>query len=222
MIGEYLAGALVEVPWECPWRDADAPCDVVRHALRARKTGPAHALAVCRCHAHGAWFSVYPEGFFPYARRLLLDVAPASKCPSYETAAREAAAGQAWLRLSDGERSWSTQRRLIRRLSEAFGAFDLAARDVVGIALGLPLRLLSHLAQAVGYHARGQALVAVLDAVGGDLERLLLAGGLAGAWGHPWRWQREPPRLVPLVPAHLAESAILSTNLKRGLPPPFS
>lgn len=221
MIGEYAAGSLVEVPTECPWRDPSAPCDVVRHALRGRKTGPEHAILVCQCYAHGAWFSVYPEGFLPYSRRPLLDV-PGSGSPSYETAAREAAAGQAWLRLSDGERSWSTQRRLIRRLCEAFGAFDLAVRDVVAIALRLPLRLLARLAQAVGYRARGHAVVDLLDVFGGDLDRVLLAGALAGAWGHPWRWQREPPRLVSLVPAHLAESAILSTTLKRGFSPPFS
>ena len=221
MIGEYAAGSLVEVPLECPWRDAEAPCDVVQHALRARKTGPDHALVVCRCHAHGAWFSVYPEGFVPYARRPLRDVL-SSQSPSYEAAAREAAAGDAWPRLSDGERSWSTQRRLIRRLSEAFGAFDVAARDVVGIALGLPLRLLSHLAGAVGYRARGRASAAVLDVVSDDLDRVLLAGALTGAWGHPWRWHRGPPRLACLVPAHLGDSAILSTNLKHGFPPPFS
>ena len=221
MIGEYLAGSLVEVPQECPWRDPEAPCNIVQHGRRDRKTGPDHALVVCRCHVHGACFSVYPKGFVPYSRRPLLDV-PGSRSPSYATAAREAADGHAWPRLSDGERSWSTQRRLIRRLSEAFGAFDLAARDVVAIALGLPLRLLSHLAGAVGYRARGRAVVAVLDGVGHDLGRVLLAGALAGAWGHPWRWQREPPRLVRLVPAHLAESSILSTSLKRGLPPPFS
>lgn len=221
MIGEYVARTLVEVPQECPWRDPEAPCDIVQHSLRARKTGPDHALVVCRCHAHGAWFSVYPAGFVPYARRPLLDVA-GSGSPSYEAAAREAAAGHAWPRLSDGERSWSTQRRLIRRLSEAFGAFDVAARDVVGIALGLPLRLLSHLAGAVGYRARGRAVVAVLDGVGDELDRVLLAGALARAWGHPWRWQRAPPRLVRGVPAHLAESAILSTSLKHCLPRPFS
>lgn len=220
MIGEYVAGSLVEVPLECPWRGAEAPCDVVEHGRRDRKTGPEHALVVCLCHAHGRCFSVYPPNFLPYARRGLVAVA-GEKTPSFETAAREAASGFAWPRLSDGERSWSTQRRLLLRLAKAFGAFNPAAREVVAIALRLPLRLLSVLAQSEGYRAYGRALVAVFDVVGDHVDRVLLAGALTGAWGHPWRWQRKPPRLVCLVPAHLAESAIHSTSLKQSFTPPF-
>ena len=71
VIAEYDEGSLIEMPLECPWRRDDAPCDVVRHALRHRRTGPLHAVVVCRCHAHGSLFSVYPPGFVTYARRYL-------------------------------------------------------------------------------------------------------------------------------------------------------
>ncbi len=222
MIGEYAAGSLVEVPGECPWREPTAPCDVVQHGLRDRKTGPEHALAVCRCHAHGLCFSVYPAGFVPYARRALLD--GSASAPSYAQAAEDAAAGVAWPRSASGgsDRWWTTQRRLLRRLCEVLGADGTTLRDRAAIALGLPLRLLADVAGTVGYRARGRAVVAVLDALGDDLDRLLLAGALTGAWGRPWRWQRSPPRLVPLVPAHLGDAAIPSTTSKRRIPPPFS
>lgn len=223
VIGEYAEGLLVEVPLECPLRSIDAPCDVVQHALRPRKTGPQHPVAICRCHAHGLHFAVYPPGFVPYARRPLLDTANGT--PSYASAARDAAAGVAWPRSREGEltRWWTTQTRLLRRLGEAFGAFA-AASDVIAVATGLPLRALARIADAVGYRARGQALVAGIDTLGGDLDRLLLAGALAGTWGPPWRWQRSPARRVPLVPRHLDESVsvIASTNSIRGLPRPFS
>ncbi len=222
MIGEYAAGSLVEVPGECPCCEPTAPCDVVQHGLRARKTGPEHALAVCRCHAHGLCFSVYPAGFVPYARRPLLEASGADF--SYADAALDAAAGIAWPRSASGgsDRWWTTQRRLLRRLCEVFGAAGIAGRDRVAVALGLPLRLLAHVAAAVGYRARGQAVVAVLDMLGDDLERLLLAGALTGSWGRPWRWRRAPPRLEPLVPAHLTAPTIPSTTSERMLRPGFS
>jgi len=207
----------VEVPLECPWREAAVPCDVVLHALRARKAGPGHPLAVCRCHAHGASFSVYPPGFVPYARRALLctPVPLVPDVPSFAAVAAEAANGTAWDRAAEdgSSRWWSTQGRLLRRFRQALGAFEAGLHEVVALALGLPLHLLSAVKGAVGYRARGRALVSVLEALGQDLDRLLLAGALAGCWGSPWRWQPAPPRLVPLVPAHL-DRAKASTTLE--------
>lgn len=222
VIGEYVEGSLVEVPHECPLRSVETPCDVVQHGLRPRKTGPQHHLSICRCHAHGLCFAVYPPGFVPYARRPLLDTADGVS-PSFAAAARDAAAGVAWARAPEGTmaRWWGTQTRLLRRLGEALGAFS-AARDVLAVALGVPLRVFARIADAVGYRARGRALVAGIEALGGDLDRLLLAGALAGTWGPPWRWRPSPARLVPLVPDHLADSAMASTTSIRSLPAPFS
>lgn len=194
---------------------------MILHTLRVRKAGPGHPLAVCRCHAHGASFSVYPPGFIPYARRALLDSPPVTsvpEAPSFAAVAAEAANGTAWDRAAKhgSSRWWSTQWRVLHRLRQALGAFEAGLHEVVALALGLPLHLLSAVTGAVGYRARGQALQAVLTALGGDLDRLLLAGALAGCWGSPWRWQRAPPRLVPLVPAHL-DRAKAPTTLELGL-----
>lgn len=218
VLGEYADGVVVEVPLECPWRDAEAPCDVVLHTLRVRKAGPGHPLAVCRCHAHGASFSVYPPGFVPYARRALLDTpGPPAPAVSFAAVATEAATGTAWDRVAEhgSARWWSTQWRLLRRFRHALGAFEAGLHEMVALALGLPLHLLSAVKGAVGYRARGRALMSVLEALDQDLDRLLLAGALAGCWGSPWRWQRAPPRLVPLVPAHL-DRAKASTTLEHG------
>jgi hypothetical protein len=221
VIGEYADGALVEVPLECPQLSIEAPCDVIQHSLRARKTGPRHAIVVCYCHAHGLHFAVYPSGFVPYARRPLIESDDGAS--SYADAARDAAAGEAWPRTQAGETPgwWNTQRRLILRLGEAIGAFsDL--RDLIALTIALPLRVLMRIAGAVGYRARGRALVAGIEELGGDFDRLLLAGALAGTWGLPWRWQPSPARLVPLVPDHLAGWPTPSTNSRRRFPPPFS
>lgn len=226
VIGDYADSVLIEVPAECPLRCVEGPCDVVLHALRSRKTGPGHALAVCRCHAHGRSFTVYPSKFVPFARRPLLDVARAAvaDAPSFAAVAREAASGVAWSRVAERgpTRWWTTQTRLLRRLGCALGAFAGTGRDLVAVALGLPLRVLARVAEAVGYRARGRALVDALDTLKGDLDRVLLAGALAGCWGVPWRWERAPARLVPLVPGSLVAHAKASTTSVPRVPAPFS
>ena len=229
VIGDYADGALFEVPTQCPSRGPEGPCDVVVHALRSRKTGPSHPLAVCRCHAHGLSFSIYPPGFVPYARRPLVDApgvasSSATEAPSFASVAREAASGVAWARESAGgsPRWWPTQTRLLLRLGWAVGAYAGPARDLVAVAVGLPLRLLARVADAVGFRARGRALTDVLEALGSDLDRLLLAGALAGCWGAPWRWQPAPPRLIPIVPADLVDPAKRSTTSGPRAPPPSS
>lgn len=226
VIGAYADGALFELPAECPSRSTECPCDIVVHALRARKTGPPHPLAVCRCHAHGLSFAIYPLGFVPYSRRPLLDApgAPTTESPSFASVAREAASGVAWTRAAPGgtDRWWTTQTRLLLRLVQAFGGLAGSTRDVVAVALGLPLRVLARVAEATGFRARGRAVTDVLEALGGDLDRLLLAGALAGCWGAPWRWHDGPPRLVPVVPAHLVDFAKRSTTSGPRAPPPSS
>ena len=225
VIGDYADGSLFEVPLDCPLRGLDAPCDVTVHALRSRKAGPTHPLAVCRCHAHDFSFTIYPPGFVPFSRRVLIDgpgiSALSSGAPSFASAARDAAVGVAWCRASAGgsARWWATQGRLLRRLCWAVGALAGSARDLVAVAVGLPLHLLVRVAQAVGFRARGRALGDVLDAFGAELDRVLLAGFLSGCWGAPWRWQTAPSRLVPLVPAGLTR---LSTSSGRRGQPPFS
>ena len=61
----------------CPWSRGGEECRLSPHSLRVRKTGPKFPLWVMRCPLHDQYFTVYPVGFVPYARRGLapLDVA---------------------------------------------------------------------------------------------------------------------------------------------------
>lgn len=199
---------------------------MIVHGRRQRKTGPDHPLAVCRCHVHDVAFTAYPPGFVPYARRSLLDGGPVGAAPSFESVARDAANGIPWSRSAAGgsDRWWSTQGRILDRAARATGigpAID--ARDAIAVVTGLPLSLLAQGGRAAGYRQRGAAVGAVLTALGTDpLERLLLAGALAGCWGLPWQWDRESLRLRCLVPPDLRRSRIPSTTSGPRGPPPDS
>jgi hypothetical protein len=216
----YGDGRLADVPTDCPWGSPDTPCDVYVHTLRARKCGPNHPLAVCRCRAHDVAFTVYPPGFVPYARRNLLPL-PEDTTPSVATVADQAANGQPWPRHMPGgsDRWWTTQTRLLARAISLAGADDLA-RDMIALAIGVPLAVLDAMRKAVGYRQRGLAVRSFLDSLEPlPLERLLLAGFLAGLWGPAFRWQTLPPRLVPVVPTHLVDLARASTTLGPRGPP---
>lgn len=224
VLANYEDGVLIEVPAECPWRNRDGPCDVRIHALRLRKTGPPYSLAVCRCHAHDVAFTAYPPGFVPYARRTLVEAVgtTSADAPSLAEVARDAAAGRAWPRSAPGgsSRWWPTQTRLLARLGAIFGAFHNSfTREAIALALHLPLHLIAHLTTASGYRSRGSALLAVLGHLRGDLDRVLLAGAIAGVWGAPWRWECDPPGLVPLVPSHLRDLAKRSATSGPRAPP---
>lgn len=227
VIANYQDGVLIDVPAECPWRSRDGPCDVGIHCLRSRKTGPSHPLAVCRCRAHDAAFTAYPPGFVPYARRALLTTldggtTAANDAVALADVARDAAGGTAWPRSAPGgsSRWWPTQTRLLDRLGSIFGAFEgQFVQEAISLALHLPLHLLAHLTTASGYRSRGAALLAVLEHLQGDLDRLLLAGAMAGVWGAPWRWESSPPRLRPLVPPHLRDLSKRSTTSGPRAPP---
>ena len=139
-------------------------------------------------------------------------------------AALDAAAGAAWERaeehlhqgLGGSERYWSTQIRQLSRCTRAVGvAEDLedVVREQIAEALGLDLLLLREQCASVlrrpGYRSRGRAVCGVLEAVAPGrcmVERLMLAGHLAGLWGRPLRWDpqagalREAPFRIPPSP----------------------
>lgn len=200
VIAEYDEGSLIEMPLECPWRRDDAPCDVVRHALRHRRTEPLHAVVVCRCHAHGSLFRVYPPGFVPYARRYLDAVAfgDASSSTGPEVAASRTPARAPGHEPLHG---------LGRAMAFVHG---IRLGETVALALHVPLRLAAAVRQAVDARTRARAVAALLGAVG-DHGRLLL-GALVGRWGAPFRWYRFPQRLERLVPAHLVDIVRSSTS----------
>lgn len=199
VIADYVDGILVDMPLACPYRSIEAPCDVVRHGLRSRRTGPAHSLVVCRCHAHGQLFSVYPPGFVPYARRpvevcFTCEVEVATRSRLHEPANGLGLA----LAAHDGER----------------------LRETAAVTAGVPLGLMAAIAEPADARRRTRALAAALGPI--EERRRLVVGVLAGRWGIPFRWHSSPPRLECLVPAYLI--AFVKPSTRSGTPgwPPIT
>jgi hypothetical protein len=222
------------IPVVCPFRSrGDAPCDVRRHWQRARKTGPGFDLTVARCHTHKHAFTLYPPGYAPYQRKPLVALAPdgsqpitdpesRDELPAFEgtlfDAALDGERRRAWARRSgDGapDRWWSTQGRHLQTASKLLGlASDTDARQGERIAAVLSIEhvLLRQQARACahpsGYHARSQAVCAVLRRlrrVTRLVLRLLYCGSLIARWGVPRIWDpvrrvldRLPFRLPPI------------------------
>lgn len=209
------------MPQACPLRSAREPsCDVRRHCLRVRKTGPGFPLTVVRCHKHKRDFTLYPPGFAPYQRKPLLDLAPDGTAPLPESrpgsgleafegtlfdAAIDGERQVAWPRNSDRgvpEEWWSTQGRHIRLASRLLGILAETSsrlREQIAAVLSVDhLFLLEKArAEAHGYQGRSKAVCSVLrrlrSGAAGAL-RLLLCGHLIDRWGVPWSW--DPGREV--------------------------
>ena len=126
---------------------------------------------------------------------------------------RRASLGQAGARFADGGSDfwWGTQSRHIAFSLALLGVLpelDSDARFAHSKALEVPLQLLKDgaycIACAPSYRSRGQAAIAVFDAMNEPnlghcaldrLRRLLAAGHLAGKWGPPYWWDRSTRQL---------------------------
>jgi hypothetical protein len=223
LVTPYTAGIdgrlAAELPTCCPHTAAGERCKVSIHDQRRRKTGPIHPLAVARCAAHDASFTLYPPGFAPYQRQAVQHLSPDGQEMTPELKDGEPAAewrgtlfeaavdgkeGHAWSRSSDeapgAERWWGTQGRHLRRSASLLGvACDLAdrVREAIGATLSIGTLVLRELSAATGYRAIGRAVCDVLSHLRGGAGRalrLLVCGHLAGQWGAPWRW--DPARRV--------------------------
>ncbi|MCB9671884.1 MAG: hypothetical protein H6736_18755 [Alphaproteobacteria bacterium] len=95
-----------------------------------------------------------------------------------------------------GGPSWSTQNRLLDRVSALFGLDDDQRRQEVSALSGLPVTDLVAAAGSRGVRARAQALQGLREGLNVDV--LLGLGALAGLWGTPHRWLADRDRLVPL------------------------
>ena len=209
------------MPSTCPRRSAqEASCDIRRHYLRVRKTGPGFPLTVVRCHKHKCAFTLYPPGFAPYQRKPVVALAPDGTSPIAEPrpgrrleafegtlfhAALDGERQEAWARNSEKgppDRWWSTQGRHIRLASRLLGvSADTGARLREQLAAVLSV---DHLfirertpAEAAGYHARSKGVCAVLRRLTRGATaalRLLFCGHLIERWGLPWIW--DPRRQV--------------------------
>ena len=187
-----------------------SPCEVARHDRRPRKSGPEHALVVCRCRAHGVSFTVYPPGYVPYGRVAV--VAEDSEGRTIQGEALGTTVFGAALDLGAQSESRRMQRRTVqRRLSVCAAMLGLwtalpePVRDQIADALWLP-RLAAR-ASARAYSVtrrlrdRRALLLELLARVPLARRRtgLLIAGRLAGLWGRPSRWDPGGQTLRPLV-----------------------
>jgi len=59
---------------QCPWASVGESCKIRKHDWRHRKSGPSIGLRVLRCLTHGHGFTVYPPGYVPYGRQVLVPV----------------------------------------------------------------------------------------------------------------------------------------------------
>lgn len=233
------------LPDRCPYAPPDEPCHIVIDHRRARKTGPCYPLTVATCSVHGHAFTLYPPGHVPYGRSaiapvshdgaLILDDRPVQDQggnwqDTLFKAAIDAARGTAWVREAEhGSNTWwSTQ---VRRITWALALLALgplptdhrhkAARilDVDTLALLEQERAID---SAPGYRSRGRAVELTLSELDGPrlLERLLIAGHLAGLWGPPHVWDPDRRVLRRLAPSGTdppwSDRGIRSTTSERG------
>lgn len=198
------------MPGRCPLGEDGSPCEVARHDRRPRKSGPEHALVVCRCRAHGVSFTVYPPGYVPYGRVAV--VAEDSEGRTIQGEALGTTVFGAALDLGAQSESRRMQRRTVQRRLGACAAllglstaFAEPVRDQIADALWLP-RLAAR-ASARAYSVtrrlrdRRALLLELLARVPLARRRtgLLIAGRLAGLWGRPSRWDPGGQTLRPLV-----------------------
>jgi hypothetical protein len=217
IVTSYIVGAGgelgPELPSACP-RGACAGerCRLSVHDRRRRKTGPGHRLSVIACRTHGACFTLYPPGYGPYRRQPVERLSPDGRALDVEAdsgavefagtlfeAASDARLRRAWARDGDAddraaERWWSTQGRHLGLAARLVGvARELAetVRERVAAVLSVGTLVLREKSKARGYREIGEAVCAVLSALGRGARRsrqLLVSGHLVGACGEPMHW----------------------------------
>jgi hypothetical protein len=206
------------IPMTCPEGSSHGKrCDVRRHSIRQRRTGPKFPLTVARCHTHDGSFTLYPPAFGPYLRAPVLDLAPDGTAPLSEKkrdqqgleafegtlfqAAIDGESQKAWARDSlDGvpDRWWSTQGRHIDLAMRLLGITrDIGARlrERIASVLSLDHLFLRDQSRTVmdGYQARAKAVCTVLRRLklgATAAMHLFFSGRLIGHWGAPRNWDR--------------------------------
>lgn len=219
IVTPYVAGAEGALEPEMPSACAKGAyagerCGLSLHHWRKRKTGPRYPLAVVACPTHGACFTLYPPGYGPYLRQPVERLSPDGRSLGVEDetdsdaaelvgtlfeAASDARAGRAWAREGDTgrrppERWWSTQGRHLGLAARVVGvAVELTEkmRESIAAVLSVGTLALREKAKARGYREIGEAVCAVLAALGRGprrSRRLLVCGCLVGSWGEPMHW----------------------------------
>ena len=80
IVSPYLPDALGQmqpiIPSGCLQQADVQTCHLVCQMRRERKCGPGYALVVLYCRTHHCCFTLYPPGYYPYARLPLLNLKP--------------------------------------------------------------------------------------------------------------------------------------------------
>jgi hypothetical protein len=199
------------VPGRCPLGEDGSPCAVARHDRRPRKSGPEHALIVCRCRAHGVYFTVYPPGHVPYGRVAVVAEDSEGRAIQGGEALGATIFGAALEACAQTESRRMQRRTVQRRLGVCAAMLGLATalaesvRDRIADVLSLPRLAARSSARVYGttrlLRVRSVTVLGLLARVPHARRRvgLLLAGQLAGLWGRPSRWDPGGPMLRPLV-----------------------
>lgn len=198
------------IPERCPLGEDGSECAVTRHDRRRRKSGPDHALTVCRCRAHGVFFTVYPPGYAPYGRVAVIAQDSEGRAIQGETLGATIF-GAALEACAETESRRMQRRTVQRRLGVCAAMLGLwpglsePVRDRIADALWLPRLAARESARVYSTTRRlcdRSALVLSLWArvpLARRCSGVLVAGQLAGLWGRPSRWDPGGPMLRPLV-----------------------
>ena len=191
----------------------NAPCRIGFNHSRDRKTGPAFAVAVLKCHTHGRCFTLYPLGHYPFGRAAVAPVG--SDGEPLRSAGGDEDGRLAWgLTLFAAVFALASGDKPRRAHPMAWWATEPAdtvafAAAVLGLGLGLSERRGEAIAESLGIArlelrqadrdygaargpaARAAVVVVVLGRLPKDrclLDSILGSGALAGCWAPAARW----------------------------------
>ena len=192
-----------------------------RHSKRQRQDGPGHPLVVMYCSTHGCYFTVYPLGWYPYARRpvpqimqVLQDVLDGKEVDTifgYVFAAQS----QPWSAM-EGQRRQHT-----RQLAYAATYLGLSApeadfnalHDALGVDVGVLKGARTQYAETRYWQERARTMVHILDAMLHTattdeelLRRLLHVGYVSGKVGQAWWIDADSGGLYATFPRRNAEA----------------
>lgn len=198
---------LLPVPGRCPQGADGSPCEVRAHARRERKSGPEHALAVCRCHAHRVSFTIYPPGHVPYGRIAIVAADSEGRrirgnalamtvfSTVFEATDRDGGGRDDAVHEPQVHRRTRGRRLgLCAAIIGIAGVLTDPVRGRIADALSVPTLLLREAAQAYSascsMYERAGVIRSVLVSVALATRRtgLLAAGYFARLWGRPNHW----------------------------------
>jgi hypothetical protein len=70
---------VAEMPERCPRAGVDGTCKIKKFGVRERFCGIGYPLWIFVCLTHHCHFTLYPPGWFPYARNPIVPLTPDGK-----------------------------------------------------------------------------------------------------------------------------------------------